>query len=318
MALFGGRARAQSAEAEQLFNDGDRLMTEGKFAQACDSFEASNRIEARAGTLIRLGDCREKNNQLASAWSAYKDSLTRVKDPKKRELAEQRIAAIEPHLSYLTVSVPDESRVDGLELSRNGKPLDPALWNRAIPVDGGEYVIGGKAPGHEEWNTKVTVATADGKVTVDVPKFKELQKLIEPDDKGKGKDTTITTAVTPESPGMFTTQREIALGVGGAGVIVGIVGIVEGLGASSDKTNAYTLCPDPAMPCANAKQAQELIDSGHSKATIANVSYGVAAAAVIGAAALWFTGAPAEAEPRVSIVPELHRGGASVGVSVRF
>src|SRR5206468_11468525 len=66
LAATGGRARAQSAEAEALFSDGDRPMTAGKLAEACDAFEASNRIEARAGTLIRLGECRAKNNQLAS------------------------------------------------------------------------------------------------------------------------------------------------------------------------------------------------------------------------------------------------------------
>src|SRR4051812_8166985 len=67
--LFLARAaHAQSAEAEQLFREGDRLMTEGKTVEACDAFEGSNRIEPRAGTLIRLGECREKNHQLASAW----------------------------------------------------------------------------------------------------------------------------------------------------------------------------------------------------------------------------------------------------------
>src|SRR5438477_7089606 len=89
-------ARAQSAEAQALFNDGAKLMKQGKLAEACDAFEASNRIEARAGTLIRLGECREANHELASAWSAYKDALTRVKDPKKQKLATARIAEIEP------------------------------------------------------------------------------------------------------------------------------------------------------------------------------------------------------------------------------
>src|SRR4051812_11784859 len=66
------RAYAQSAEAEAMFDEGKRLMTERKLAQACEAFEASNRIEPRAGTLILLGDCCEQNQQLASAWSAYK------------------------------------------------------------------------------------------------------------------------------------------------------------------------------------------------------------------------------------------------------
>src|SRR5512138_1970480 len=104
--LGTGRAHAQNAAAEQLFADGERLMKEGKLPEACEAFAASNRIESRAGTLVNLGLCREQNGQLASAWSAFKDSLTRVRDPKKQQIATDHITAIEPRLSYLTISVP--------------------------------------------------------------------------------------------------------------------------------------------------------------------------------------------------------------------
>src|SRR3954467_12255598 len=128
LVVISGHAYAQNAAAEALFSDGERLMKEGKLVEACDAFAASNRMEPRAGTLINLGLCHEQNKQLASAWSAYKDALTRAKDPKKQQLATERAAAIEARLSYLTISVPDESRVDGLSLTRNGTVVDPVLW----------------------------------------------------------------------------------------------------------------------------------------------------------------------------------------------
>src|SRR4051812_9331394 len=77
-----GPAHAQNAQAERLFDEGNKLMADGKLAQACTAFEASNRVEPRAGTLIRLGECREKNHQLASAWSAYKDARNLATDPR--------------------------------------------------------------------------------------------------------------------------------------------------------------------------------------------------------------------------------------------
>src|SRR5262249_13795797 len=104
----GRLAHAESPEAEALFNDAGKLMADGKLAAACVASDASNRIEPRAGPLIRLGECRELTHQIASAWSAYKDALTRVRDPRKRDLARTRAAALEPRLSYLTVLVPDE------------------------------------------------------------------------------------------------------------------------------------------------------------------------------------------------------------------
>lgn len=291
----GGRAHAQSAEAEELFDDGNTLMAEGKLAQACDAFEASNRVEPGAGTLIRLGECREQNQQLASAWSAYKGALTRVKDPSKREIATASAGALEARLSYLTVSVSEESRVEGLTLTRNGKPFDPALWNRALPVDGGDYVIASRAPGREAWQTTVHVAVERAKVSVEVP----------PPSSDRG--------------AVQSTRRKIALGVGGASVIGVIAGVVLGESAKGKQHDAFKLCPDPATPCSQADPSNALLESARSRALEANVAFGIGAAAAIGAAVLWFTGAPdAENPKRVSVVPSVGPGAAGVIVMGRF
>jgi hypothetical protein len=329
-------ARAQSAEAEALFSDGDALMKQGKIAQACEAFEASNRIEARAGTLIRLGECRERNHQLASAWSAYKDALTRVKDPKKKAIATAKVAELEPKLSYLTVSVPDESRVDGLALTRNGQPLDPALWNRAVPVNGGEYVIGGRAPGHEEWKTTATVADERAKVSVDVPKFKEIAKLVIPPapDQPPGRRTQ-----RPESPGgaaqrpqpsieqvddgraespMWTVRRKIAIGAASGTTLGLIVGIVLGVQANGKQNDAHALCPDTQTPCADAARADALNQTARSRALGANISFGIAGVGAIAAGVLWFTGAPESPAHHVALVPSIAPGETTIAVVGRF
>jgi hypothetical protein len=163
------RAHAQSATAESLFTDGNKLMTLGKFVEACAAFEASNRVEPRAGTLLRLGDCREQNQQLASAWSAYKDARNLATDSRKRQYATAKVTALEKQLSYLTVIVSGQSQIPDLALTRNGASFDPALWNRALPVDGGSYVITVQAPGYDTWETTVHVPMADAKLSVDVP-----------------------------------------------------------------------------------------------------------------------------------------------------
>jgi hypothetical protein len=313
------RAYAQNADAEALFADGERLMKQGKLVEACDAFAASNRIEARAGTLINLGMCREQSGQLASAWSAYKDSLTRAKDPKKQQVANERIAAIEPRLSYLTISVPDESRVDGLALTRNGFAVDPVLWNRAIPVDGGSYVIAGHAPGHEEWSTKVEVPKESGKISVEVPRFKDIKKLIAPDPTAtKTEPEPLDEEEPTPAPSMFTTKRKIAVGVAGLGVAALAVGVVMGIQAKGFEDDAYALCPNPATPCADGDRATELTDKGHSRALVANISYGVGAAALIGAGALWFLGAPTNTEATVALTPRAGAGTAAIDLTVRF
>lgn len=164
-----GRAYAQSATAEGLFTEGNKLMTLDKFVEACAAFEASSRVEARAGALLRLGDCREQNQQLASAWSAYRDARSLATDLRKRQYATAKITALEKRLSYMTVVVSGQSQIPGLALTRNGAPFDLALWNRTLPVDGGDYVITAQAPGYDTWENVVHASMADARLSVDVP-----------------------------------------------------------------------------------------------------------------------------------------------------
>jgi hypothetical protein len=78
------------------------------------------------------------------------------------------------------------------------------------------------------------------------------------------------------------------------------------------------LCPDPATPCPKAADAQADLDRGKSKALIANIGYGVGVAALVGAAALWFTGAPEVGNSRVTVTPALTQSATGVDVTIRF
>jgi hypothetical protein len=302
-------ARAQTAEAEALFNDGNRLMAQGNLAQACDAFEASNRLEPRAGTLLNLGACREQNGQLASAWAAYKAALSRAKDPRKRELAQAKVAALAPRVSYLTVAISDDSRLEGLSLTRNSEPLDPKLWNQASPVDGGDYVIASSAPGQEPWQVIAHVPVEGGKVKVDVPRLKEPARpppapaVPEPraaaTDVVSRKDPS-TTSTPPAGGTVWSTRRKIAVAAAATSVLAVAVGAVLGVSANGKQSDAQAICP--RMRCYGAESANQLIRSGHDLAIRADVAFGVGGAAAIVAGVLWFTGAP-ESPGRVAIVP---------------
>ena len=78
-------ARAQSAEAEMLFREGKRLIKDGKIAEGCDKLEASDRIESSVGTLLNLADCREKNQQLATAWATFRKAAASAKNESCRQ-----------------------------------------------------------------------------------------------------------------------------------------------------------------------------------------------------------------------------------------
>lgn len=307
-----------SPQAEALFRDGKRLMKEGKLAEACAAFEGSDHAEHNVATVLSLADCREKNRQYASAWALFlqADSQTRG-DASKATLnttAKKRAIALEHKLSYLTINVPDESRVPELVVTRDGAPVDPAEWNRAIPADGGEHVVAGKAPGHESWSTTVTLKPEADKQAVEVPRFKALPEIVNKPavtTAALRRDGELVAAAGPE-PSPFTTRRKIAIGVAAGGAIAAGISIYFGLDARNLRNEAVATCPPSACSVDAAATAQRKNDQARSHGLYANVGFGVAGAAVIAGVVLWVTGKP-ESPDALAIAPQV---GATNGLSI--
>lgn len=312
VAALAAPARAQTGVAEQLFREGKRLMAAGKIGEACEAFDGSYRKEAAASTLLNLADCREKNGQYASAWGHFIDAMRVTRgDSAQASLfntARDRSAKLEGRLSYLIINVPDEARVEGLTITRNGAPVDPAEWNRDIPVDGGEYKIEGKAPAYEAWSTSVTVGKERDKQSVNVPRFTELPKKAEP---AGGGDVIDEPTDPVDRPSPFTGKRKIALGVGGAGVAAAVVGTVFYLQASGTYDDAKSAPTDA--------ERKSLTDDANATYLLAQIGWGVGVAAVGAAAFLWITGGPAEAtETSVTFAPRVDASGGGFVVGGRF
>src|SRR5260221_3411202 len=168
-------ASAQNAEAETLFREGKRLYNAHHFSEACDKFEASERLDPEYGTELDLGLCREKNGQTASAWVMFIKAATTAKhskhsDKQEREAdARDHATAIEKQLVSLTIQVPAENAVDELVIKRNDMLLDRGLWDQPVPVDPAEYVIRAEAPGYTSWSETVVVKMKSK--VIEVPKL---------------------------------------------------------------------------------------------------------------------------------------------------
>lgn len=172
------RAQPAGAQAEMLFRQGRDLMTAGKVAEACSAFQESQKLEPAVTTLLNLAGCREKLGQLASAWGLFLDAERQTRsasDAATQQLhgiAQDHAQKLEPRLSTLTITVPSDSRVGGLEVLRDGETVDVGTWNKALPIDGGTYKISARAPGNAEWSTTVTVGAERDAKTMEIPKLK--------------------------------------------------------------------------------------------------------------------------------------------------
>jgi hypothetical protein len=301
-----------SPQAEALFRNGKQLMKDGKLAEACVAFEGSERAEHNVATILSLADCREKNHQYASAWALFlqADSQTRT-DPSKAVLnktAKTRALALEPRMSYLTINVPDESRIAELVVTRDGTPVDRAEWNRAIPADGGDHVVAGKAPGHESWSTTVTLKPEADKQAVEVPRFKALPEIVNK----PAQNALVQPLRRADEPDPLTTRRKIGLGVAAGGVVAAGVGIFFGLDARNLRNEAVATCPPSACTLAAAADAQDKNDRARSHALYANLGFGIAGAAVTAGVVLWFIGKP-ESPSAVAVAPQV---GAANGLAI--
>lgn len=295
-----GTARAQSGSAEALFTEGYRLLDAGKISEACEAFEASNRALPGAGTYLAIGDCRARNGQIASAWSAYQAALTRAKDNEKRQFARKRIKKLEPVLSYLTISVSVEN-TEQVTLTRNGTLVDPMLWNRALPIDGGEYVIEGRIAGREAWRTTVHVPTESGAVTAKVPDLETHTKLLP----------------RPAQPEYrWDTRRKVSVGFAVTSVVAAGAGVWLGLTAQGRSEDAREMCPSPEpRGCERALEANTLSESARGLSRAANITLAMAGASAITAGVLWLTGGRIR---HVAIAPTAGPDGFTITASRSF
>ncbi len=294
-------AQPTTAQAEVLFRDGKKLMAEGNIAAACEAFEGSYQKDAAISTLANLADCREQNQQYASAWAHFVEVARRARTAtdlgELGTIAQQRAAALEAKLSYLIISVPDEAQVEGLVITKNGVVVDAVEWNRDLPVDGGTYEIIGKAPAYEAWSTKVTVENAKDKQSVNVPRFREAM--------GSTPET-----VTPEgSTSSFTGKRKVAVGLW----VLGVAGLGAGLTFELKSGSTF----DDAKASPTNDERHELTDQANKERRIGVALAGAGVLAVGVGTYFWFSGKP-KARESISLVPQLGPDRAELVLLGRF
>ncbi len=178
-ALLGASAPAvaqtsdDAATAEVAWVEGQRLMEAGKYAEACAQFEASQHYDPAPGTLLSLAHCEDLRGRTATAWALFKETLELVdpkNDPEQRaNEAREQIALLEPRLVHLTIIVGPDTKLDGLQIRRDGVVVSQALYGRPMPVDPGEHVIEASAIGRVTWTTRSTLSKEGTTVEVTVP-----------------------------------------------------------------------------------------------------------------------------------------------------
>lgn len=295
----GGVAAAQSASnqaaAQALFEEGRKLMNDGRYADACPKLADSQRLDPGPGTLINLAACYEKNGQSASAWATYKEAIGAAEKSNRPEWstrARQRAAGLEPTLRRLTIVVGQAARTNGLSVRRDGVEVSSGEWGVAIPVDPGTISVTAAAPGHATWTSRVDVkATGPATVTVNVPALESAPSTTSPAVDPRPVTPAVGAEPSPSDDGASRTrgngQRTTGLVLGAAGIVGIGLGTYFGLSAISRRDDARPNCNDDLSSCNQA--GIDAIDGAKSKALISTVSLIAGGALVAGGVIVYVT-----------------------------
>lgn len=279
------RAQAQDTEATAtaLFDDGRKLMTQHRYAEACPKLAQSERLAPSGGTLINLAECYEHTGQTASAWAAWKDAAARANAAGKasaEKSALSRAAAVEPTLSKLTIAVATDSDVPGLQVRRDGVPVGHSDLGAALPVDPGTHVVEASAPKKKAWSGKVEVAAkhTDARVTVSLIDEVEAAPLPPPASAQISAPVQASPA-PPAETSAGSTQKTVAIVIGGVGVAGLAIGTVFGLQAKSKNDEALQ-----SQNCRTSKlcgpTGLSLTDDAKGAATASTIAFAVGGVAV--------------------------------------
>lgn len=280
-------AAPQPNSAESLFLEGVALLTEKRFDEACAKLEQSLALERNPSTLFALGECNEHRGQLVAgikAYTAYIASYTELPDEKKPQhenrmsRAQERLETLQSQVSALTVVVLSTSTT-GFEVSVDGEKTKTT--NSAItfyPLEPVEHSVIVQVPEAEPKEVRVTLEKGKHRrleIQIPIPS-KPAQTLPKPH-----VETSFISPNPSQKPTAMKMGGIVGLGVGGAGLVIGIVGAAASNSKMDEVTqNCVLLAENPRAFCKN----QAGVDAGNSAkagANLATAGFGIAAAGAI-------------------------------------
>lgn len=268
--VLGSRSARAAPEdlalAESLFDEGRRLLDAGQVDAACPKLAESRRLDPQIGVTLFLAECERRAGRLATAWGLFRDAAAAAdaKRDSRAALARERAAQLEPRLSKVVITVPASSKVEGLSIALDGKPIASAGWGVPIPVDPGAHSVVSSAPGHQSRTEPLRVEGEQTSIEIRISRL-ELEAPIR------------QVALPTQEERSFV--RPLGWTLLGAGAVGIGLGAYFGISAANNASDAKDLCPDyPSCRASVAVSATDANDAATADATISTVSLAVGGA----------------------------------------
>jgi hypothetical protein len=315
------------AAARSLGMQGIKLADAGDCKGAIEKLSRAEALYHAPSILGRLGECQVNVGQIvagtenlnrvvreelsATAPKAFRDAQTRAKGVLNTAL---------PKIARLTVRVePADAKP---QVTVGGTTIPPALIGVERPTDPGTHEIVVIAPGYLEQRSNVTLAEGGANET-----SISLQKdpAATPAPPPPSTAPVVTPALAPPPPSdtggkKSNTPAYVALGIGGAGLVVGGITGFLALGKKGDLEG----CVKDACPSSQ----RDTLDSARTMATVSTVGFAVGFVGVGVGVVLLLTGSNSQAslvtprlakrEPQRGLALSPFFGGTSAGINGSF
>lgn len=134
------RAEEETAAARALFAEGLELAQREEWALAADRFERTLALQDSPTVAYNLAVAWTHTGRLVAAAEHLRRVVRDETTPAGvRNLAQQRLAELEPRIARLTLEV--EGSIAGIALRLDGTPVSSARIGVALPADPGRHAV---------------------------------------------------------------------------------------------------------------------------------------------------------------------------------
>lgn len=285
---------AAKLKAREVFSRAQKLYKQARYAEAIEKFEEAWLLRPHPVIRYNIGKCHEQLNETSKALAAYREYLRLDPEAKDRDTVSDAIANLERRLKergvqQLTVFAdPPQAQVEV-----DGKALGAAP--ATVELTAGNHKVVVRAEGYEPVErsfvmsiSRATEMTINLRKASEAPPPPPAPPVADAPKKEEPKVAALTPppkveppvltapAPAPQKKGRVWTWVAGGVAVAGAGTATAM-GLMA-TGASSELTGSQH----------SQAEAQALHDRAQGMATGANVAWGVAAAAAVTAAVLFF------------------------------
>lgn len=277
--LSSGTALAQGsdADADRLFKEGQKLMEEKRFGEACPKFEAVYKKDNQLGTLLNLAYCHKEQGAVWLAWLEFKEAEIKageLKRSEKREFAKQRMTELEKSLARAQIEGQD--RVELTDVLVEDRRVPDAEKGTTFAAEPGQRRFTFRAKGKKPVTQMVTITKTNKAQKIPVPEMEEAPKEPPPVEKTPEKEPKEAPVAPQKDESDGSTQRAVGIGIGALGVVGLVIGGIAGITAMGSECANHAVCtPDKA-------------EDAQGTARIADIGLIAGGIAVAGGALLYF------------------------------